>query len=120
MDLSGYYSIIQTRHDPVRAEGLNVGVVLVVPSRNIVDVRVLTDLTAVCERLGVPQKQASAQRLLKAFAGRLRALPERSSTALWQLGMYEIEGFGLIGPRVILFPVEPIDELNALFRRCVE
>jgi hypothetical protein len=115
----GYYSILQYVPDVERAEGVNVGVVLICPARNFLKVRTTKDNNRVVRFFGT-NAGFDAQRLtiLK------QALEERI-TAIQTLEEFQrfvetrANHLRLIAPRPIKL-VEPEAELDRLFAALVE
>jgi hypothetical protein len=115
----GYYSILQYVPDVERAEGVNVGVVLICPARNFLKVRTTKDNNRVVRFFGT-NAGFDAQRLtiLK------QALEERI-TAIQTLEEFQrfvetrANHLRLIAPRPIKL-AEPEAELDRLFVALVE
>lgn len=114
----GYYSIIQYRPDPDRAEGLNVGVVVTQPSEEETRVRLLDDLNVVLDRLEDRRQHAVLAPRLRRLGVRLLALRDRSGEGLRQFAAREPTMLTLLPFRSVV--VSDLDQTaDELFARLV-
>lgn len=77
----GWYSVIQLCPDPVGAEALNVGVVLLSPEHRILDVRLLSGgVKGLLSVLGTPLTATEVQKAMESIQRRLRSAVDEIRT----------------------------------------